>query len=279
MKHQILILGFLTLLFNHGFSQNNKVSLDQTYTSWLDSKFVNDKYLIECYIPENISAPIDSLPIIFVLDADMSFGLTYDIVRWLRLGREIPDVAIIGIAYGTTQSDWLQKRSRDYSMSQDETELWGKWPLAGGGENFMDFIEKELFPFIAAEYNLISSNKTLVGLSFGGLISMEILFSKPYLFNGYIVAGPALQWNNREIFYKEEEYAEKNKILDAIVFMSVGSLDDRATSIEPWNDFNNQVLSRGYRDLIYEINIIENETHFSMFPSALTKGLKFVLNQ
>jgi len=58
MKHQILILGFLTILFNYGFSQNNKVSLDQTQETWVESKFVDDKYLIECYIPENSSTPI-----------------------------------------------------------------------------------------------------------------------------------------------------------------------------------------------------------------------------
>jgi len=218
-----------------------------------------------------------SLPIIFVLDADMAFAMTYDIVRWLRWGNEIPEVAIIGIAYGKTQDDWWEKRSRDYSMSKDNTEVWGKWELAGRGENFINFIEKELFNFISREYNLTSSNKTIVGISLGGLISTDILFSKPELFKNYIISGPALQWNDREVFKREEKYAKENKILDVIVFTSVGSLDNKEKILKPWDDFNNQVLSRKYENLNYKTNVIENETHLSMFPAALAKGLKYVL--
>lgn len=278
MKHLLLTLGLFSALIYNAECQDNKVFLTQTSVSWYDSKIVNDKFLIECYIPDNISISLDSLPIIFVLDADMSFAMTFDIVRWLRWGNEIPEVAIVGIAYGKTQADWWQKRSRDYTTCQDETDLWGKWELTGGGENFIKFIENELLPYINIRYNLKSSNRTIVGLSFGGLISTDILFSKNELFKNYIIAGPALQWNNRTIFKREEIYAQTNKVLDAIVYTSVGTLDDK-TIIEPWKDFNSQIYNRKYEKLVYKTDIIDNETHLSMFPSALTKGLKFVLNQ
>jgi len=278
MKQKLLFLGILIILFNYGFSQDKKVSLDETLASWLKSEFVNDEFLIESYIPAKLSTTKDSLPILFVLDADMSFAMTYDIVRWLRWGREIPEVAIIGISYGKTQADWWQKRSRDYTTCMDKTEIWGKWELAGGGENFINFIEKELLPFIQNQYNLESSNRTIIGLSFGGLISTDIMFSKPYLFKNYILAGPALQWSDKQVFKREKEYAQTNNTLDAIVYTSIGNLDDK-TIIGPWNEFNNQVASRKYKKLNYRTEIIENETHLSMFPSALTKGLKYVLNQ
>lgn len=279
MKQRLLFLGIFTILFNYGSSQNTEVNLDETQTKWIKSEYVNDEFLIKSYIPANLSIPLDSLPILFVLDADMSFAMTYDIVRWLRWGREIPEVAIIGISYGKTQADWWQKRSRDYSTCQDKTELWGKWEFAGGGENFINFIENELFPYIKNQYNLKSLNRTIVGLSLGGLISTDIMFSRPNLFRNYIIAGPALQWNSREIFNREKEFAKENKVLKATVFTSVGSLDNNKYVITPWKDFNNQVIERNYSGLIYKTIVIENETHLSMFPAALTKGLKFVLNE
>jgi hypothetical protein len=244
----------------------------------LKSEFVNDEFLIESYIPAKLSTPKDSLPILFVLDADMSFAMTYDIVRWLRWGREIPEVAIIGISYGKTQADWWQKRSRDYTTCQDKTEVWGKWEFAGGGENFIKFLEKELIPEIKNQFNLKSSNRTIIGLSFGGLLCTDILFSKPKLFKNYIIAGPALIWNDKQIFKREENYAQKNKNLDATIYTSVGSLDSEKILI-PWKEFNNVVIQRNYENLNFQTEIIENETHLSMFPAALTKGLKYVLNE
>lgn len=278
MKQKILFLGILTILFNYGFSQDTKVSLDETQANWLKSEFVNDEFLIKSYIPENLSIPKDSLPILFVLDADMSFAMTYDIVRWLRWGNEIPEVAIIGIAYGKAQAEWWQKRSRDYTTCQDKTDLWGKWELAGGGENFIKFLENELIPNIKNQYNLKSSNRTIIGLSFGGLISTDILFSKPNLFKKYIIAGPALLWNDKQVFKREKKYAQENKNLDVVVYTSVGSLDNE-TILNPWKEFNNLVLGRNYKNLNYKAEIIDGESHLSMFPAALTKGLKYVLNE
>jgi predicted alpha/beta superfamily hydrolase len=140
MKH-LLTFCFLVFIFTtETFSQNSKVSLDQTHSKWVDSKIVGDKFLIQTFIPDQKKVPIDSLPIVFVLDADMSFGLTYDIVRWLNWGREIPSVAIVGISYGLGQKDWWAKRSRDFSESKDATKGWGDWPLAGGAANFKSFI-------------------------------------------------------------------------------------------------------------------------------------------
>ena len=82
----------------------------------------------------------------------------------------------------------------------------------------------------------------------------------------------------REIFKKERIFSERNQSLNAVVFTSMGSLDHKKNFIDPWHDLNQQIDDSNYRGLVYRTTIIENETHLSMFPSALTKGLKFVLN-
>jgi len=262
-------------LFGNGFSQDIKVCLDQTHAKWLDSKIVGDKFLIQCYIPEQKAIPTDSLPIVFVLDADMSFGLVYDIVRWLNWGREIPYVAVVGISYGTGQKDWWEKRSRDFSESKDKTEHWGDWPLAGGASNFKGFIEKELFQFIKTEYNLKGGSKTIIGLSFGGLFCADVLFSKPEMFNNYIILGPALLWNDKEIFKQESKFAENQSTLKAFVFTSIGDLDNEDVKT-PWTEFVTQVKSRNYKGLTLDTWVVENEDHLSMLPAAVTRGLKTI---
>ena len=271
-------ISFLALIFaTNIFSQDTKVSLDQTYSKWIDSKIVGDKFLIQCYIPNQKTVSTDSLPIIFVLDSDMSFGLVYDVVRWLRWGKEIPNVAIVGISYGTGQTSWWHKRSRDYTSSKDQTKIWGDWPLAGGSENFKKFIENDLFKFIESEFNLKGGSKTIVGLSFGGLLCTDILFSKPDLFDNYIILGPSLLWNDKEIFKKETKYFENHSNLKANVFSAIGNLDNK-TIIEPWTEFVTLLKSRKYTGLTLNTWIIDNETHLSMLPAGLTRGLKTILN-
>lgn len=278
MKTLLTSCLLATFLFGNLLSQDLKVSLDQTRSQWFDSKIIGDRFLIQCYIPVQKTTPTDSLPIVFVLDSDMSFGLTYDVVRWLTWGQEIPFVAIIGVSYGTGQSDWWKKRSRDYTPSKDQTKVWGDWPLAGGGENFKRFLELELLNFIKVEFNLKSNNRTIVGLSFGGLICADMLFTNTELFKNYIILGPALLWNNKEIFIKERKYFETHKSLNANVFTAIGILDDK-TITEPWTEFVTLVESRKYLGLTLNKWIIENETHLSMFPSGLTRGLVTVLNK
>lgn len=277
MKQFIFSCFLLVSLTNNILSQDQKVSLDQTYSKWYESKIIDDKFLIQCYIPNQKVVPKDSLPIIFLLDSDMSFGLAYDIVRWLRWSREIPFVSIVGISYGTGQKDWWQKRSRDYTFSRDKEKVWGDWPLAGGSANFIKFMETELFQFIADEYSLKGDDRTIVGLSIGGLLCTEILFSKPELFDNYIILGPALIWNDNEIFKKESQYFNNHKTLKANVFTAVGSLDQKEI-IEPWTEFVDIIKSRNYSGLAFKSWIIENETHISMFPAGLTRGLKTTLN-
>jgi hypothetical protein len=208
----------------------------------------------------------------------MSFGLTYDVVRWLKWGEEIPYVAIIGISYGTGQIEWWDKRSRDYTPSKDQTKIWGDWPNSGGGENFKKFLDLELFKFIKDEFKLKSEKRTIVGLSFGGLICTDILFSNPDLFDNYIILGPTLLWNNKEIFNKETAFYESHKILNKNVFTAIGLLDDKNIT-EPWNAFFTQVKFRKYSGLTLNTWIFDKETHLSMLPAGLTRGLKTVLNQ
>jgi hypothetical protein len=278
MKTFLTSCLFFVFLLGNALCQDQKVSLEQTNAKWIESKFVGDKFLIQCYIPKQITIPTDSLPIIFVLDADMSFGLVYDIVRLLSWSKELPNASVIGISYGTGILNWWLKRSRDYLPSKDTSKVWGDWPLAGGAENFKKFIEKELFPFLETEFKLEGSSKTIIGLSFGGLFCTDVLFSKPELFDNYIILGPALRWNNKEIFNQESKFAKTHKTLRANVYTSIGNLDDDDIK-KPWIEFIDQINSRNYEGLILNTWVIENETHLSMLPAAVTRGLKSILTK
>jgi len=107
----------------------------------------------------------------------------------------------------------------------------------------------------------------LAGLSFGGLFAAYTLFTEPGLFSRYILAGPALAWDNERIWEYEQRYRLHHSRLDARVFTAVGALD-HASILETWEKFNGLVASRGYAGLSWEAHRFEGETHISMWPAV-----------
>jgi uncharacterized protein len=161
---------------------------------------VDQTYHIQVALPDAYADGTRSFPVVYVLDAERSFGMAADVARWLRFERVLPDVIVVGIAYGEGVAAWWQKRSRDYTPGPDRSRVWGDWPLAGGAGSFADCLEQELIPLIDGAYRTVPGDRTIVGLSFGGLFGAHLLFTRPHLFSRYVLVGPALAWDHQRVF-------------------------------------------------------------------------------
>jgi predicted alpha/beta superfamily hydrolase len=215
----------------------------------------------------------------YLLDSDKSFGMAKDIVEWLNWFQEVPELIIVGIAYGEGTDQWWQKRSRDYTPWKDRALTWGEWPLAGGGDAFLQFIAEELIPFVDTTFRTLPNDRVLVGLSFGGLFATYCLFTQPELFNRYIIISPAFLWDAKAIFKCEEIFYKNNASLPVNVYSVIGDLDDQEKLIDPWQEFISIVEGRQYEDFILTTEIAAGETHISVYPLGLTRGLKVVFSQ
>lgn len=240
------------------------------------SNTVQDSFTISIYIPPG-QAP-ELLPVLYVFDADMLFAMVYDIVRWLQWGKKIPPVALVGIGYGKDQNTWWNKRSRDFTAMPDSSEVWGRWPLAGGSANFIKFLSKELKPHLSPNYGLSATQHIFLGISFGGLLGAHILFTQPELFDKYILLGPALKWNHADIFNLYRHYTPNQSALKAQVFTAVGALDSPHI-LEPWKQFVEVLSSWSHAGLTLDSWLIPGEDHFSMLPVALPRSLQAVLKK
>jgi predicted alpha/beta superfamily hydrolase len=95
--------------------------------------------------------------------------------RRLIKDKLIPEVILIGIAYDTTYQWYTNYRQRDYTPSKTRI------PHTGGGKTFLDFIKKELIPYINLEYRT-TEDRTIVGHSLGGSLGFYSLLTNPSLF-------------------------------------------------------------------------------------------------
>jgi uncharacterized protein len=270
LRPAILVLAMATLAARPAAAQTPHSALHL-----LASKHVDQTYHIQVALPDEYADATRSFPVVYVLDAERSFGMVADVARWLRYAREMPGVIVVGIAYGEGVSSWWQKRSRDYTPSLDRSRTWGDWPLAGGAGAFADCLEQEVVPLIDGTYRTAPGDRTIVGLSFGGLFGAHVLFTRPQLFSRYILVGPALAWDHRRVFDEEAAFAASGAPLDAVVYTAVGSRDYE-TILPPWRDFVAQVESHDHGGLTFMNEVIEGEGHVSALPQALVRGLRAV---
>jgi predicted alpha/beta superfamily hydrolase len=240
----------------------------------LKSAAVGDTFIVQVRVPASYAEGERRFPVLYVLDGDKCFGLAADTAEWLAWAKEAPELIVVGIGYGEG-SDWWQKRSRDLSPTKDASRLWGEWPLAGGAARFQDFLASELFPFIEENYRAQPQDRAVAGMSFGGLFGAFTLFTRPTLFQRYILIAPAFVWDNRRLWQYEAEYQARSKTLSATVFCAVGEEDDAAV-VGPFGEFGRLVEGRQYAGLRWSTAVFPDETHVSVLPGALSRGIRRV---
>lgn len=196
------IAGLIILWISYSsVDQEQRPILSQTSNDkiidTIHSKILNEDRFIWLHIPKAQPAN-KKLPVIFVLDAEANFDETQKTLD--KLSKEpasntAANVILVGIGN-------IWQRYRDYSPTHVEAASAGidaaTAKTTGGGEAFVSFLEKEVLPHIEKKYP-VSSNRTLIGHSMGGLMVIYILLKHTALFDNYVAIDPALWWDNHKL--------------------------------------------------------------------------------
>ncbi len=158
----------------------------------LPSTILAEKRILNIYLSEGYHKNDSSkYPVIYLLDgsADEDFIHVAGLVQFNNFSwiNRVPKSIVVGIA----NTD----RRRDLTFPSSLAEDKKMSPTSGGSAAFINFIEKELQPFIEKKYKA-NRTRTIIGQSLGGLLATEILLKKPMLFNKYIIISPSLWWDN-----------------------------------------------------------------------------------
>lgn len=93
-------------------------------------------------------------------------------------------------------------------------------------EKFIEFIEKELQPYINSNYRTNGTNY-LIGQSLGGLLATEILIKKPNLFSHYLITSPSLWWDNQSLLELGKQVLQKNNYSEKYIYLAVGQQEHK----------------------------------------------------
>ncbi|MDF1761686.1 MAG: alpha/beta hydrolase-fold protein [Coxiellaceae bacterium] len=252
------------------------ITLPDTQVRHIHSRFTHQNYKIYISIPvgyyQNIHKHYAS---IFLLDADYSFPIAKGITEHLSDRHRTSDRIIFGIAYdGPLQ--YKLNRTRDYTPTHVATGGYGKQyqAVSGGGPAFMKFIQKELIPYLSHNYRL-SSERTLVGHSYGGLFAAWVLLNHPNVFSNYIIVSPSLWYDHHKLMNQENRLLKNKHAKPVHAFFGIGSKENAGSykMIDDLNAFTAKLLKQHKKNLSVKTVVFSGEDHDTVFPVAFTRGL------
>jgi predicted alpha/beta superfamily hydrolase len=250
----------------------------------------------------------DTPPVVLYLsDANTSFGGVMNILSALRWAGYVPPVLVVGIGYRVRdESETLAPRSRDLTPSTYDGE--SEWP-SGGASKFLRFIREELKPWVATTFDVDPDNDVFFGFSYGGLFGTYVLLTQPDTFKRYGIISPSLWFNSKSMFDLEAAYATSHEDLVAKVYFSVGELEtpegnrihqmwlpehkravaeeaddverERGSEVNMVEDMQQMVevlTSRNYRGLTIDSEVLADEFHLTGGFALFSHSMRFLFD-
>ncbi|MBT4497527.1 MAG: alpha/beta hydrolase [Gemmatimonadetes bacterium] len=245
-----------------------RYSIFNTEIRFLYSAEVGRMFKLFINLPRDYQVETDrQYPSLYMVDPAAHFGMMTDIQRLLEDGKDIEPILTVGVGYETIVIDSLIKY-RTIDLTPTETE-----DGTGGAESFLRFFETELIPFIEAEYRVDPSSKGIWGGSYGGLFGTYALLTKPDLFDRYMLNSPVPGYGDGVMFRLVEALGRRRDSLDAKVYFAVGGEENPDWIIAPTQKLAGQLTATGIDGLEVEVDVVAGETHASIGPIGITRGL------
>jgi predicted alpha/beta superfamily hydrolase len=246
---------------------NPPVTIPNSEQFTLFSAHTQQAYRIYVHLPTGYSTSDTIYPVMYGLDADIGFGTTAELSAMLPVRNEMPEIIVVGIAYGAYPGQEGNNRMRDYTF----TTVLPDFPSSGGADKFFRFLHDELIPVIDSKYRTNLNDRTLSGASLGGLFSLYVLFEHPGIFKRYKISSPSIWWDEGKTFELEKKYAETHTDLPASVFLSVGDVEGIA---DAWKKLVQVLEDRNYSSLKLTSMMFEDAPHLTACFLAEIRGVK-----
>lgn len=255
-----------------------------------------------------VDAPANGYPVVYAFDGDKNFGHFSDSARGLefraRQSGRLPPV-VVGIGYPKGQYT-LAKRNFDLTppaarYDMPERPNGRPWPKMGGGNMFLDTIERDIKPFVRRHYPVDPEREALFGHSFGGMMVLHALFNRNDGYTAYIAASPSIWFNGQSIMRDAQAYLTRTHggdRPDVSLRISVGgneqtigawekaggrNISQRAAwlasnrMVDNARELAELIRARGGDRINLQFDVIDGEGHGSVVPAAVYRALLFAI--
>lgn len=262
-------ISMLNCLMPVGYVSNNSdtddtkpTALDQVISASIESANIGEAYPIKILLPKEYETD-KNLPVVYLLD-----GLTANPGRpngpifFQDLISYANNVGLNAILVAVGDQVGL-KRERDFLASG-----------CGGNDDdfgkFYKFINKELVPYIDEKYESDHTARTLIGVSFSGNFTYNVLFREvqdSIIFHNFISVDPS----NCSLSYFQEHLDSMDLSVEANLKIHISQAEDPTAGI-----LNDLFEEKDFPFLEVDYNFYENEDHYSVANPSIQRGLKFI---
>lgn len=198
----------------------------------LQSRQSGHRYRLFVSVP-GTPPPAQGFPVFYVLDGNASFPVAAWVARTLERRQQVTGQTpplVVGIGYPGNADFDVAARRRDYTIASTGLAVGGSAydeGEQGGAEAFLDFIEQEVKPLVAQHHPVDPERQALFGHSFGGLLALHALFTRPSSFSAFVASSPSIWWQGRQVLREVPEWVADCSGCRPRVQISVGALEDR----------------------------------------------------
>lgn len=282
MRRKQLVLIFLLLSVVFGCNDDQMAELEDinipkgVIVENVYSKDVGQNYTIYIYLPPNYSSGKDSLPVLYMLDADYEFAKTVKYAAEKIQKKKIAPLIIVGIGYAGNSIDM---RERDYTPIAKTSVP--DFANCCGAENFFGFIEKELILKIDSTYRTqTNKNRGIAGHSLGGLFSYYCFFNHPDVFTKYLAASPSVWWDNNVCFDYENKLAlaTPSFLYPTKLMVTLGLGGEGAGGVISLyvEELFDRIDARNYGNFNAQYTIVDNPFHSENWQDAYDEALDYL---
>ncbi len=174
----------------------------------IHSTTIGEDFTVYALKPPGYDTSKQTVGVLYMTDGDWNMTVAMNCFNMLRQDYDTHEPLIVGIGYGTGEN----KRVRDLDPEN-------------GGPKFLEFIEKEVMPFVAKKYRT-NDERAIYGYSMGGMFATYVLFTRPELFDKVLIGAPG---NNGRLLMPAAR-AYKGSDLKNEVFVGVGAFERETTA-------------------------------------------------
>ena len=227
IKISLAVLSIIFFQFSANAQLADKIELtEDNQLLGLGTQYILKSEILQEDRPIIISLPIgyennkNAYPVLYLLDGLGNIKHEVGTVELLTESGIIPPMIIVAIESLDRARDLTPSNAGGDAYAGADTDI----PQSGGAPKFIQFLEKELIPYVESNFQT-HPFRILEGHSFGGLFSTYALMNKPELFNAFIIQAPALWWNKEEMTGQAKEFFKSKDSLNKSVYFGTGGAE------------------------------------------------------
>ncbi len=211
-------------------------------------------------------------PVVYFTDGFYDFPLLAMIYGEQIYDKTIGECFLVGFSYKGKNPDYEALRMHDYTPTRP-----AQYGRGGGAQQFLEVVEKELIPFVEANYRVDPSWRAIGGSSLGGLFALYAMFERPQLWSAVMAISPAAAWDDDWLFKREEAFHARTQALPVSLYLTGAEkeLPQQPQFLEAIKRFDQVLKARHYEGLRYQFRLLDDAHHSGSKPEGYARAMKF----